>query len=457
MTQTIQNCFSSFLIGLTLAAFLLSPTYLEGQSDDEVKLPKFRAQTIDSQVIIGYGTAIGDVDGDGKPDILLADKKQFVWYQNPTWKRHVIAENLTERDNVCIAARDIDGDGKVEIAVGGQWNPGDTINSGSVHYLVAPEDRTQKWTPIELEHEPVVHRMRWVKIGEKQFVLVVAPLHGRGNKGGAGDGVKLLAYHKPADPTQPWKTEVLDDKFHITHNFDVVKWNEKDKSESVLHLGKEGAKWIQYKDDSWKSAILHGINGGGEIRLGRFGNEPIVATVPRQNQNNSQQRLGDEAQTVSAQSNFIATIEPFHGTNLVVYSQHFDSPKDAFQLRGGLKWSFKPLAVLDKNFNQGHAIAVADLLGNGSQQIVAGWRNPNDEGKFGIKLYYQPETEKPWDPKAWSTRPWKSTFIDENEMACEDLRIGDLNGDGRPDIVASGRSTHNLKVYWNEKPNDESE
>ncbi|HKG68984.1 MAG TPA: VCBS repeat-containing protein [Segetibacter sp.] len=34
-------------------------------------------------------------------------------------------------------------------------------------------------------------------------------------------------------------------------------------------------------------------------------------------------------------------------------------------------------------------------------------------------------------------------------MACEDLQVMDLNKDGKPDIVASGRSTHNLKIYWN--------
>jgi len=112
--------------------------------------PRFKAVEIDSHVDIGYGVTVADVDGDGKPDILLADKKQIVWYQNPTWKRFVIAENLTPLDDVCIAAADVDGTGKASIAVGAQWNPGDTVNSGAVFYLIPPADRTQKWEPREL-------------------------------------------------------------------------------------------------------------------------------------------------------------------------------------------------------------------------------------------------------------------------------------------------------------------
>ena len=52
---------------LLFGASLLSPLLQE---------PKFQEQVLDTKVAIGYGLAIGDVDGDRKPDILLADKKQ---------------------------------------------------------------------------------------------------------------------------------------------------------------------------------------------------------------------------------------------------------------------------------------------------------------------------------------------------------------------------------------------
>ncbi|MGB3588146.1 MAG: VCBS repeat-containing protein, partial [Tunicatimonas sp.] len=151
--------------------------------------PEFTAQILDT-IDIGYGLAIGDVDGDKRPDILLADQQEFVWYRNPDWQRFIITNNLTERDNVCLAAADIDNDGQVELAVGAQWNPGETsdeLASGSVHYLIRPNDPTQTWTPVQLPHEPTVHRMHWVKTNDG-YRLVVLPLHGRENQGGEGEG-----------------------------------------------------------------------------------------------------------------------------------------------------------------------------------------------------------------------------------------------------------------------------
>lgn len=365
--------------------------------------PVFEQQTIDDNVKIGYGLAVGDVDGDGKPDILLADKNEFVWYRNGDWERFVMAENLTASDNVCIAARDIDGDGKVEVAVGAQWNPGevsDPEKSGSVHYLIRPDDPTQKWEAVQLHHEPTVHRMRWVEADKGKFHLIVLPLHGRDNVNGAGAGVKVIAYEMPEEnPKQEWKYFTIDESMHLTHNLDVVR---EVNGEKIYIGGKEGVKSLSYLDGEWQPSAsgewLVRNRGFGEIRSGNA--------------------RGRE---------FLAGIEPMHGNLLTVYN-----------FSAGSKIAERN--ILASDFHQGHALGVADLLGLGSDQVVAGWRNPNQDQKVGIKLFV---------PENKDHTEWEEFWIDENGMACEDLLIADLNGDGKPDIIASGRATNNLKIYWN--------
>lgn len=360
--------------------------------------PRFEAQTIDSEVSIGYGIALGDVDGDGKPDILLADKKQFVWYRNGDWKKFVLAENLTASDNVCIAARDIDGDGKVEVAVGAQWNPGETSDdnkSGAVFYLVRPADPTQPWEAVQLHHEPTTHRMRWVRASNGKFFLVVLPLHGRGNQNGEGAGVKVLAYEFPTDVRGEWPLYVLSEEMHLTHNLEVV---EKRKTELYI-AGKEGIRRIAEPFDRKTPGSAEKIagleQGAGELRINKA-------------------------------QNLIAAIEPMHGDKVVVYEK-------------GKTYS---RSVLDDGIREGHALAVADFLGEGTEQVVAGWRNAGSDGMTGIKLYRR--TGRP-------AGTWEAHWIDKNEMACEDLQAMDLNGDGKIDIVAAGRATKNLKIYWNRR------
>ena len=379
------------------ALLLVALCFLSGAFNE----PKFRAQVLDNNVTIGYGLAIGDVDGDRKPDILLADKRQFVWYRNGDWKRFVMVENLTESDNVCIAARDIDGDGKVEVAVGAQWNPSetsDTLKSGSVHFLLRPGDPTQFWTPIELHHEPTIHRMRWIKVAANKYQLIVVPLHGRGNKGGEGQPVKIIAYEMPRDPKGKWRQWTVDESMHLTHNLDVV---DRGESELLYIGGKEGVKVLSFEGGKWAPlpAGEWAVQGHsfGEVRVAGAGKGKA----------------------------FIAGIEPMHGNQLTVYTPDGLTRK-----------------VLTSDLNQGHALATFDLLGLGSNQVVAGWREPDKEKKTGIKLFIPPGT---------SGGNWSEVWIDENGIACEDLQLADLDGDGRKDIIASGRATHNLKIYWNKK------
>ena len=373
----------------------------------DLPVPVFKAVDVDTKVQIGYGVAVADVNGDKRPDILLADKNLIVWYQNPTWTKHVMAEKLTSLDHVCLAAQDIDGDGKCEVAVGAGWNPGDTLNSGAVFYLLPPADRTQRWEPVTLPHEPTVHRMRWVKNGDGGYDLVMVPLHGRGNKPATGEGVgvRVVRYQKPDNARDAWKVETLDESMHKTHNFDPIQWDG-DAAQEMLVGGKEGVFLMDVKGAKPSMTQISGAESGGagEVRAGKLG-------------------VGKR---------FVATVEPMHGNNLVVYTA--SAAADGKEL-----WNRN---LLDESLIDGHALACGDLSGLGRDQIVVGWRAMNRPGaKVGLKLF---------TPLDADGAKWQQTLIDDNTMACEDLCLADLDGDGKLDIVAAGRATKNLKIYLNQ-------
>jgi hypothetical protein len=92
--------------------------------------PSFETVELDGAVEVGYGVAVADADGDGRPDVLLADRRHFFWYRNPTWEKHTLTGQLTPHDHVCIAAADVDGDGRQDIVTGGGWYRNSGRNAG---------------------------------------------------------------------------------------------------------------------------------------------------------------------------------------------------------------------------------------------------------------------------------------------------------------------------------------
>jgi len=372
------------------------------QALPEAPPAKFRAETLDAKLGIGYGVSLADIDGDGKDDIVLVDAKETVWYQNPAWTKHRMTGPLTKLDHVCVAACDIDHDKKAEVAIGAEWNPGDTKNSGAVFTLTAPEDRAKEWSARPQHREPTVHRMQWVKDKADDHFLAVLPLHGCNNVNSEGDGIRFLGYRPEKDATKEWPTFLINDQFHLAHNFDPVSWGGAE-GEAILVACKEGVHLLKQAEGKW-SATRMTEKGSGEVRLGR---------------------LPDKRR-------FITAVEPFHGNEVTVNPENTD----------GL-WSAKRV-LLDDTLGEGHALATADFLGLGYDQVIAGWRKPDSKDKkVGIQLYI-PIAE---DGSAWKLH----ALVDDNTMACEDFKVADLNGDGKPDIIAAGRATKNLIVYWNER------
>jgi hypothetical protein len=128
---------------------------------------------------------------------------------------------------------------------------------------------------------------------------------------------------------------------------------------------------------------------------------------------------------------YIATIEPWHGHQAVVYTP----PDQADQL-----WKRQ---VLIENHKGGHAVWTADLTGTGVDSLVVGFRGL-PEGKVEDAIVY---VLHPLDDAGGK---WEKQVLDAKGLGCEDVICADLNGDGKVDIIGVGRGTKNVKVYWNQ-------
>jgi hypothetical protein len=357
---------------------------------------RFRAEQIATDFGVGYAVTTGDVNGDGRTDILAISGTDLVWFEAPSWQKRVMISGATPRDNVCFAAHDIDRDGRLDVALGASWQPSNTTGGGTLHWVrQARSDAETAWELHSIGEEPTLHRIRWADVdGDATQELIVTPLHGRGTKGPEwqGQGARILVFRPPQNPRRdPWQTEVVDDTLHILHNF-IATNMDADPQEEILTASREGVTLFNRAAGGAWTRTLIGEGSPGEIKLGRVGGRRMLATV-----------------------------EPWHGRSVVIYAE-----QPGMWARTGI----------ESEIAGGHALGWADFDGDGSDDLAVGWRDKPP----GVAIYTIDRQ---------GVRQSK-TMIDEGGMAAEDLVVADLNGDKQPDIVASGRATRNVKIYWNE-------
>ncbi len=225
--------------------------------------------------------------------------------------------------------------------------------------------------------------------------------------------LRVLAFRIPNDPTRDrWPMEVLDQSLHVSHNFwPITAANGTGKNiltasyEGVSLLSRNGDKWSRWHIGKGNQDDPKGKRGASEIKQGKLKNG----------------------------RKFIATVEPWHGNQVVVYTE----PDDPTRL-----WDRH---LIDAQLRWGHAVWCADLEGDGNDEVIIGVRDdPDAKDKFkerrGVRIY------RATDERGAT---WARHIVDNGGVACEDLSAADLDGDGKIDIVAVGRQTHNARIYWN--------
>jgi len=353
----------------------------------------------------GYYAVAFDVDGDGMQDVaaLSSSRSALVWFKNPTWERYDIT--TAAQRFICMDPYDVDGDGDIDLAFSGDFDLNDSNSGGSVYWAEAPDDPTtnEEWPLHAIDAIPTTHRVRWGDIdGDGRKELLNLPIFGTGSSAPEHVGpVRLTAYPIPADPTGDWEKNVLDDSLlEVAHALTIVDWDG-DASQDILTASNAGVYLFQ-----------PGL-GAAPFQLG------VGFDGPRPDRGSSEVGLG-----ALGADRFVATIEPWHGTDAVVYTPGTSSTEP---------WT---RTVLGTDFARGHALMTADLNGDGYDEIIGG-----DQNSGGALIVYRfvPDSDT-----------WEKIDIDRGNVAVIGIDVKDMDGDGDLDIVAIGGSSNNVVWFENE-------
>jgi hypothetical protein len=369
----------------------------------------------------GYAVLTADFNKDGKLDVIANSLgvAEVAWYENPTWQRHVI---VPERRSVIMnAMNDLDGDGIPEIAFQNAFAMRAANSEGFVSIARSQGgDPRQPWKVEQIDKYPTSHHIAWADLdGDGKRELLNAPLIGPKSLAPAYDQDKASVFWYTE--SDGWKRHIVTESIPgIIHRARPVRWDNNTRDQFLIA--------------SFEGVALYRATGSGASMT--FDKTLLTAghvTGPAP-------RLGSSDVGVGMQNGrrFFATVEPWHGNEVVVYNE-----------QGGT-WIRR---VIYDQLASGHEIAVADLNGDGRADAIAndncrlpgaaraggGGRGRGADGAGrgdaaatanpGVHVFYAPD-----EPAAGE---WVYQRV-ESQQGMNGCVAADINNDTRPDLVCTG-------------------
>jgi hypothetical protein len=356
--------------GLVLAGLTV---YLSARSPEVL----FEKKTID--LGISETCAVGDFNGDGKPDIFSGE----AWYENPSWKRHEVRkldEYGTYLSSLTDLALDVDGDGKVDVVSSG-WH------AKKIWWSRNPGKAGAMW-----EDRPI----------DSGFQVEFAFLVDFDNDGKARE---LLPQFGGKGPTVwydyaggNWKKHVVSPE-NYGHGIGAGDVNGDKRTDLITPKG-----WFEAppnpRDGDWKFHPEFDLGHTGFIYAADINEDGLVDLV-----------------TGLA-----------HDYGVFWMEQKPDH-----------KWVKH---VIDQSWSQPHAMTWADINGDGRKDLVTGKRfmahdgkDPGEKEPLGIYWY---EYKKAADGSV----VWSKHIVDYGSRAGGGMHIPvvDMDGDGDMDFAVGGKS-----------------
>ncbi len=352
------------------------------------------------------GAAIGDINGDGKPDIVAGP----FWWEGPAFEtKHAYYEpkifNINGySDNFFAYVLDFNGDKKNDILILG-------FPGKEARLYLNPGVHDDKPWPMSIVADVVDNESP-----------VFTDITGDGKPEIVCSTGGKFGWFAPdwSNPTAKWPFVAVSEDMKVakfTHGLGVGDVNGDGKLDLL-----EARRWWEHKDTGlWEQHnFAAGVGGGAQMFAYDFDGNG---------------------------TNDVFTSLQAHRYGVAIYLQQKKTENGEQRTENGPNWKQIMLASEQPQdndygivFSQPHCAALADINGDGVKDLVVGKRywahNGHDPDEHGARVVYWFETKR--DGKGGVD--FIPHLVDANSGGGTDITVGDVNGDSLPDIVSANKA-----------------